>query len=56
MSFSEEVKASLAAQVPFPSRLGKPNEFASLVKHMIENQMLNGEVVRLDGSIRMAAK
>ena len=52
----EEVKESLGSQVPFPSRLGKPEEFASLVKHIIENQMLNGEVIRLDGSIRMAPK
>lgn len=51
-----EVKTSLGEQVPFPSRLGRPAEFASLVKQMIENQMLNGEVVRLDGSIRMSAR
>jgi hypothetical protein len=44
---------SLGAQVPFPSRLGRPDEYASLVKHIIENQMLNGEVIRLDGGIRM---
>lgn len=55
-NLSDEIKASLGQQVPFPSRLGKPAEFASLAKQMIENQMLNGEVVRLDGSIRMAAK
>ena len=52
----EDVKKSLGEQVPFPSRLGKPEEYASLVKHIIENQMLNGEVIRLDGAIRMAAK
>lgn len=52
----EDVKSSLGQQVPFPSRLGKPEEYASLAKQMIENQMLNGEVVRLDGSIRMASK
>ena len=52
----EEVRLSLGQQVPFPSRLGRPEEYASLVKHMIENQMLNGEVVRLDGAIRMNAK
>ena len=52
----EEVRTSLGQQVPFPSRLGRPDEYASLVKQMIENQMLNGEVVRLDGAIRMAAK
>lgn len=56
MGFSDEVKASLGEQVPFPSRLGRPGEFAGLVKHIIENQMLNGEVIRLDGAIRMAAK
>jgi hypothetical protein len=42
--------------VPFPSRLGKPAEFASLVRQIIENPMLNGEVIRLDGAIRMAPK
>ena len=52
----EDVKDSLGKQVPFPSRLGRPDEFASLAKHIIENQMLNGEVIRLDGSIRMSAK
>ena len=56
MNMSEEVRASLGQQVPFPSRLGKPNEYAALVKHIIENQMLNGEVIRLDGAIRMGAK
>ena len=49
----EAAKMSLGAQVPFPSRLGRPDEYASLVKHIIENQMLNGEVIRLDGGIRM---
>lgn len=52
----EEVRTSLGQQVPFPSRLGRPDEFASLAKQMIENQMLNGEVVRLDGAIRMNPK
>jgi len=52
----EEVRVSLGQQVPFPSRLGRPDEYASLAKQMIENQMLNGEVVRLDGAIRMTAK
>jgi 3-hydroxyacyl-CoA dehydrogenase/3-hydroxy-2-methylbutyryl-CoA dehydrogenase len=47
---------SLRKMVPFPSRLGKPQEFASLCRHIIENQYLNGEVIRLDGAIRMAAK
>jgi len=53
---SEEIRASLGAQVPFPSRLGRPEEFAALVRHIVENEMLNGEVIRLDGAIRMAAK
>lgn len=52
----EEVRLSLGQQVPFPSRLGQPHEYAALAKHIIENQMLNGEVIRLDGAIRMAAK
>lgn len=56
MGMPKEVKASLGQQVPFPSRLGKPEEYASLAKHIIQNQMLNGEVIRLDGAIRMAAK
>ncbi|MDP9438295.1 MAG: 3-hydroxyacyl-CoA dehydrogenase, partial [Actinomycetota bacterium] len=47
---------SLGKQVPFPSRLGRPEEYAALAKHIIENAMLNGEVIRLDGSIRMAPK
>ena len=51
-----EVRDSLAAGVPFPPRLGKPAEYASLVRHIIENSMLNGEVIRLDGALRMAAK
>ena len=53
---SDEIRDSLGNQVPFPSRLGKPDEFASLAKQIIENQMLNGEVIRLDGAIRMASK
>lgn len=55
-SFSEEVRASLGAMVPFPKRLGRPAEYALLVKQIIENPMLNGEVIRLDGAIRMAPK
>jgi NAD(P)-dependent dehydrogenase (short-subunit alcohol dehydrogenase family) len=51
-----EVRDSLAAGVPFPPRLGKPAENAALVRHIIENSMLNGEVIRLDGALRMAAK
>jgi NAD(P)-dependent dehydrogenase (short-subunit alcohol dehydrogenase family) len=53
---SEELRASLGSQVPFPSRLGTPEEYAQLVRHIIENEMLNGEVIRLDGAIRMAPK
>jgi NAD(P)-dependent dehydrogenase (short-subunit alcohol dehydrogenase family) len=52
----QEVQDSLAANVPFPPRLGRPAEYASLVRHIVENAMLNGEVIRLDGAIRMAAK
>ena len=51
-----EVQASLAAGVPFPSRLGRPEEFAALVVHAFENSMLNGEVIRLDGALRMAPR
>lgn len=52
----EEARESLGKQVPFPSRLGKPEEYAALVRHIIENEMLNGEVIRLDGAIRMVAR
>ena len=52
----EEARDSLSKQVPFPPRLGKPEEYAALVKHIVENEMLNGEVIRLDGSMRMAAR
>lgn len=52
----EEAKNSLGQQVPFPPRLGKPNEFALLAKSIVENPMLNGETIRLDGAIRMAPK
>ena len=52
----EAARQSLAQQVPFPSRLGRPEEFAALVRHIFENEMLNGEVIRLDGAIRMAPK
>lgn len=51
-----EAQASLAQQVPFPSRLGRPPEFAHLVKMIVENEMMNGETIRLDGAIRMAPK
>lgn len=52
----EAARQSLAQQVPFPSRLGRPEEYAALVAHIFENEMLNGEVIRLDGAIRMAPK
>ena len=51
-----EVQESLAKQVPFPSRFGRPAEYAALVKHIIENEMLNAETIRLDGAIRMGPK
>jgi NAD(P)-dependent dehydrogenase (short-subunit alcohol dehydrogenase family) len=52
----QEVQDSLAASVPFPSRLGTPADYAKLVRHIVENDMLNGEVIRLDGAIRLAPK
>jgi NAD(P)-dependent dehydrogenase (short-subunit alcohol dehydrogenase family) len=52
----EPARESLGQQVPFPPRLGRPEEFAALVRHVIENEMLNGAVLRLDGALRMAAK
>lgn len=55
-SLTPEARASLAAQVPFPSRLGDPAEYAALVQSIIENDMLNGTAIRLDGAIRMAPK
>jgi len=55
-SLPEDARASLGKQVPFPPRLGRPEEYADLVKHIIENEMLNGEVIRLDGVIRMAPR
>jgi len=51
-----EAQASLAASVPFPSRLGDPSEYAALALHIVENPMLNGETIRLDGAIRLAPK
>ena len=53
---TQEVRDSLAAGVPFPPRLGRADEYAALARHIIENSMLNGEVIRLDGALRMAAK
>lgn len=55
-ALSEEARASLGQQVPFPPRLGRPTEYAALVQHIIENPMLNGETIRLDGAIRMAPR
>jgi NAD(P)-dependent dehydrogenase (short-subunit alcohol dehydrogenase family) len=52
----EEARESLGEQVPFPSRLGRPEEYAALARHIVENRMLNGEVIRLDGAIRMAPR
>jgi len=56
MALSEEARASLAAAVPFPKLLGRPDQFASLVHHIIENAYINGEVIRLDGALRMAPR
>ncbi|MEI2384703.1 SDR family NAD(P)-dependent oxidoreductase [Breoghania sp. JC706] len=56
MGLPQEVQDSLGKQVPFPSRLGKPAEYAKLVKSICENDMLNGEIIRLDGAIRMAPR
>ena len=53
---TDEVRGSLEKQVPFPSRLGKPQEYAALVRHIVENGYLNGEVIRLDGAIRMGPR
>lgn len=55
-SLPEDVRVSLGQQVPFPSRLGRPEEYAALATHIIENRMLNGEVIRLDGAIRMGPR
>jgi NAD(P)-dependent dehydrogenase (short-subunit alcohol dehydrogenase family) len=52
----EAARQSLGAQVPFPPRLGRPDEFAALARQIVENQMLNGEVIRLDGAIRLAPR
>jgi NAD(P)-dependent dehydrogenase (short-subunit alcohol dehydrogenase family) len=52
----EEARESLGRQVPFPSRLGRPEEYAALVRHIVENDLINGEVIRLDGAIRMAPR
>jgi NAD(P)-dependent dehydrogenase (short-subunit alcohol dehydrogenase family) len=52
----EAARASLGQQVPFPARLGRPDEYAALVQHVVSNEYLNGEVIRLDGALRMAPK
>ena len=51
-----EARGSLGRQIPFPPRLGRPAEFAALARHIFENPMLNGEVIRLDGALRMPPK
>jgi len=56
LGMPKDVQEALGKQVPFPPRLGKPAEYAALVKHIVENEMLNGETIRLDGAIRMAPK
>ena len=56
MGMPPEVQDALGKMVPFPSRMGKPSEYAALVEHIFDNQYLNGEVIRMDGAIRMAAK
>ena len=53
---SEPARQGLAASIPHPARLGRPDEFAQLAQHIVENQMLNGEVIRLDGALRMAPR
>jgi len=56
LGLPKEAQDSLGKQVPFPSRLGKPDEYAQLARQIVENEMLNGETIRLDGAIRMAPK
>src|ERR1700753_2432254 len=56
MGLNEEARKSLGAQVPHPARLGEPSEYAALAVHIVENAMLNGETIRLDGAIRMAPR
>jgi NAD(P)-dependent dehydrogenase (short-subunit alcohol dehydrogenase family) len=56
LGMPKDLQDALAKQVPFPPRLGKPADYAALVKHIVENEMLNGETIRLDGAIRMAPK
>jgi NAD(P)-dependent dehydrogenase (short-subunit alcohol dehydrogenase family) len=52
----DEARAALETSVPFPSRLGRPQEYAKLVRAIVENDMLNGEAIRLDGALRMGPK
>ena len=52
----EPARKALGAQIPFPSRLGHPEEYAALARHIVENAMLNGETIRLDGALRMAPR
>jgi NAD(P)-dependent dehydrogenase (short-subunit alcohol dehydrogenase family) len=52
----DAARASLGAAVPYPSRLGAPDEFGALVAHIVDNEMLNGETIRLDGALRMAPR
>ena len=52
----EDIRESLVSQIPFPKRLGRAEDFAALVKHVVENEYLNGEVIRLDGALRMAPR
>jgi hypothetical protein len=56
MGMPQEVQDALGEMVPFPPRLGRPAEYAQLVRQIAENEMLNGEVIRLDGAIRMQPK
>jgi hypothetical protein len=56
MGMPKDVQDSLGKMVPFPSRLGRPHEYAQLARSIVENEMLNGETIRLDGAIRMAPK
>jgi NAD(P)-dependent dehydrogenase (short-subunit alcohol dehydrogenase family) len=55
-ALTDDARASIASQVPYPARLGQPEEFAMLAEHMIRNGMLNGEVVRLDGALRLGPR
>ena len=56
LTMPEDIQERMVATVPFPKRFGKPEEFAALVIHIIENGLINGEVIRLDGALRMQAR